>query len=113
MQKSLRIIAAAAICLAAQSAFSQTRIEQPDCGQWVKGGYLTKQQHNGWLTGYLTGINFAHWSMTNEGPLSALSSAEQAFAWMDNYCKANPLSNVLVGGAKLMIELREKAKTRK
>ena len=113
MKTLIRVITAAAICLAAQSSFAQKTFGAPDCGQWVKGGYLTKQQHNGWLMGLLTGINFAHWSMTNEDPLSALSSAEQAFAWMDNFCKANPLSNVLFGAATLMIELSEKAKARK
>ena len=38
-------------------------------------------------------------------PLDSVSSAEQMFVWMDNYCKTNPLGNVTEGAAELFDEI--------
>ena len=38
-------------------------------------------------------------------PLDALSSAEQAFIWMDNYCRVNPLKHIGDGAEDLAVEL--------
>ena len=116
MKTSVRVIAAAAICLAAQSSFSQTAIGQPDCGRWLNDGLSEKAQYKAWLMGYLTGVNMSHFAIRKADLLSALSSAEQVFAWMDNYCKANPLNKIGHGGFDLMMELierSEKPKARK
>ena len=114
MKTLIRIIVAAAICMATQSSLAQVTVfGVPDCGQWLKGSHVTKQQHIAWLLGYLSGINGTVFSLRKEAPLNALSSGEQAMAWMDNYCKANPLSDLYDGGGKLLSELGEKAKARK
>ena len=39
--------------------------------------------------------------------LSKVSSADQIFLWMDNYCRANPLSNADTGAKVLYKELME------
>lgn len=64
--------------------------------------------------GYLTGLNMM-WDArrgTPGNPLNQLGSSKQAFLWMDNYCKANPLNSVADGGMDLILELAEKAKKR-
>ncbi|MDM0117529.1 hypothetical protein QTI66_36050 [Variovorax sp. J22R133] len=43
-------------------------------------------------------------------PLHNLTSADQAYLWMDNYCKANPLKGVADGAADLFIEVQQKKK---
>ena len=43
-------------------------------------------------------------------PLDALNSADQAYLWMDNWCKANPLKKVSEGAVSLFIELMDKKK---
>ena len=45
-------------------------------------------------------------------PLDGLSSAQQAFLWMDNYCRANPLKNVSDGASDLFLELQNKSATK-
>ena len=40
--------------------------------------------------------------------LSKVSSADQIFLWMDNYCRANPLSDADAGAKVLDKELMEK-----
>ena len=79
----------------------------PDCGQWVKAQNAT---HRAWLLGYLSGMN-AVWTKGQSavgGPLDKLSSAQQAFVWMDNYCQKNPLKDVGDGATGLFLELNER-----
>jgi hypothetical protein len=98
----IRVITAAAICLTAQSAFSQTGFGSPDCGQWLAEKTTYRKA---WLTGYLSGLNTAHYAINKRDPLDLLSSMDQAFAWMDNYCRKNPLERVSSGGFELFVEL--------
>jgi hypothetical protein len=55
------------------------------------------------VLGYLSGLNLS--GVETSDPLSAISSAEQIYAWMDNYCRQNPLTGVVDGGNKLFGEL--------
>jgi hypothetical protein len=89
------------------SAQSQTVFGAPDCGGWIKQG---SNPQKGWLLGYMSGLNVIHdvESLKPVDPLSKLNSADQAFLWMDNYCKTNPLKNVSDGGWELFKELRKK-----
>lgn len=73
-----------------------------DCGQWFKN----KEISSTWLLGYLSGINAA--ISKGHDPLEKLNSAEQAFLWMDNYCRNNPLQTVQIGANKLYKELHLK-----
>ena len=104
------MIAAVAICLAAPSSFSQTGFGTPDCGQWLAEKTTYRKA---WLTGYLSGLNSAHYITTDRDPLDMLSSMDQAYAWMDNYCRQNPLEKISVGSFILFVELMRKEKARK
>jgi hypothetical protein len=112
MKKTVRVIAAAAICLAAQSSFAQgtTTFGAADCGQWLAEKTLARRA---WLAGYLSGMNKVHTVLAKGDPLGQLSSMDQAFAWMDNYCRKNPLETISVGGFDLFIELITREDARK
>jgi hypothetical protein len=56
--------------------------------------------------GYISGLNIGDEKARNT--LKNISSADQIFLWMDNYCKANPLKDVSYGAETLMEELRKK-----
>lgn len=77
----------------------------PDCGAWVNPAskYATLG-NRAWLTGFLSGLN---WDEYYKKALNKVSSAEQIFLWMDNYCKTNPLEKVGSGAKILMEELKK------
>lgn len=91
----------------ARAQSTSTLYGVPDCGQWVND---QNPQYKAWLLGYLSGHNtmFNSLSVKNNSmydPLSELSSADQAFVWMDNWCQKNPLKNVRRGADILFLEL--------
>lgn len=78
-----------------------------DCGQWFKKQEVAKA----WLLGYLSGMNgMVADDKLKYDPLGKLNSAEQAFLWMGNYCRQNPLKTVEDGGAQLYLELQKLVK---
>ena len=79
----------------------------PDCGQWIKEIPMYKEQYKGWLLGFVSGLNL-NGRNKNDDPLEKISSAQQIFLWVDNYCKANPLKNLHQAGQLLIIELDQK-----
>ena len=83
----------------------QTIFGAPDCGQWVKDN---NPNLKAWLLGYMSGLNVAHElsGLKPKDPLDKMSSAEQAFLWVDNYCQANPMRTVASAGWKLFQELK-------
>jgi hypothetical protein len=89
-------------CCLAQPALGATVFGTPDCGEWLsgkKGNELDKA----WLIGYLSGISVAN---PKEGdPLGKISSSEQIFVWMNNYCQRNPLKDISDGANRLFSEL--------
>lgn len=90
----------------ASLATGQTAFGNYDCGQWFQ-----QPAAKTWLLGYLTGINVVSTTLANSSkydPLGNLNSAEQAYLWMNNYCKANSLKTILDGGIDLYSELRGK-----
>jgi len=83
----------------------------PNCAEWLKpNGSLKELANKYWLTGYLSGINLGLFLDERRKPVDYYSSAspDQIFLWMDNYCRANPLSNVFEGDANLFSELDKK-----
>ena len=76
-----------------------------DCGQWLNQPTSSRKAC---LVGFLSGQN-ATFNMVKDDrvkdPLERLNSAEQAFVWMDNYCRANPLKRVDEGAQVLFVEL--------
>ncbi len=100
----IRALLVAALFLFSTHASAQTTFGGPDCGEWIKSPTHSKRV---WLAGYLSGLNMQH-SLDEKkptDPLGKLSSAEQAFLWVDNYCKENPLKDVPSAGALLFFEL--------
>lgn len=93
----------------AQQALTQTTLGMPDCGEWTK---LSKDRptDRAWLLGYMSGLNVVHVmdNKSGEQPLRKISSTLQIYAWMDNYCQKNPLSNTAIGGFELHAELNKK-----
>lgn len=75
----------------------------PDCGEWLR---KPNPAHKAWLLGFLSGQSFA-WGMDKKpgDPLGQMQSAQQAYAWMDNFCRANPLERLDIGAGVLFIEL--------
>lgn len=75
-----------------------------DCGQWVNAKDNNKKA---WLMGYVSGLNTEFYeSSGRKDPLNKLNSAEQMFLWVENYCEANPLSDLKSAGYKLLEELK-------
>ena len=83
----------------------QTVYVAADCGQWLKD---RNDFNKAALMGYLSGMNVM-WAFYNKGrdPLQKVKSAQQAYVWMDNYCKSNPLSTIQVGANRLFDELSD------
>lgn len=89
--------------LLSAQAQTVTTFGVPDCGQWLKQNSAVRKA---WLMGFLTGQSAAWDRFGQKGdPLGKLNSAEQAYVWMDNYCKTNPLNSVAEGGYELFSEL--------
>jgi hypothetical protein len=73
------------------------------CGDWVaerEKKSIGTFGNESWLVGYLSGIA----TVTNTSFFKGTDNAS-LFLWMDNYCKANPLSDISDGGSKLYLEL--------
>jgi hypothetical protein len=103
----IAVITAAAIYLAAQLySGGVTVYGSSNCGQWISG---KTEWRRAWLLGFLSGLSSAEVRRGN--PLSALSSAEEAYAWIDKYCSEKPLGEVSEGAVELFEELAVKAKT--
>ena len=112
MKTSIRVITAVAICLAAQSSFAQqTMFGRPDCGEWLNDSPSEQGMNKAWLLGFLSGLSASQ--VIRGDPLNALSSAAQAYVWMDNFCRKNPLDTVAYGAYALFFELADRSKTRK
>lgn len=113
--KKITVLAVLACC--SQIATAQHNawgLGQMDCGQWIADGRNTDKA---WLLGHLSGLNLSAVMAAHNrkgappsiDPLSTLGSAKQAFLWMDNWCRANPLKRVGEGSLTLYLELTEKA----
>jgi hypothetical protein len=87
----------------------------PDCKEWMTpADPSTVRSRQGWLLGFLTGLNAAYSEVVPKGdPLTQLQSAEQAFRYLDNYCKAHPMEDATDGASALFSDLRARADARK
>jgi hypothetical protein len=81
------------------NGYTQTGFGVPDCGLWINGN---RQPDKAWLLGFLSGLNT---DITNKDFLRKLNSAEQAYLFVDNYCRKNPLKKVSDAGVALFSEL--------
>lgn len=89
----------------AKPAFAQVWLEGSiDCGDWISARTATEA---GYLEHYLlglingmaisSGIEFWHAG-------GVIVSREQAFLWIDRYCRDSPLSNPIAGAMALIEE---------
>jgi hypothetical protein len=83
---------------------SFTTFGTPDCGQWIKEN---SARDKSWLLGYLSGINSEPLNQKHDA-LNELNSAQQAYLFVDNYCRNNPLHKVSEAAFNLYIELMKK-----
>ena len=65
------------------------------CGTWVanRGGHSSSGAgiYESWVVGFLSGIGFVN--DHGADPLNGVD-AEAVWAWVDNYCGANPLDTI-------------------
>ena len=78
-----------------------------DCGQWLNR-QRGRAHSETWVLGYLSGLNVAHdqAGFGPRDPLDFLNSPDQAFAWLDNFCQANPLRKLDGAANELFKELK-------
>ncbi len=101
MKKFALLLATSLICSCAQAQLVQT-FGGVDCGVWIQD---KKPSDRAWLLGFMTGLN-----MDSSGnPLGKITSAQQIYLWMDNYCMKSPLSNPIQGGRELLEELKKRS----
>lgn len=78
------------------------------CGSWVEyrrqPGSQDEQVMKLWLWGYVSGYALA----SPKGEQLDLPSGSTISAWMDKYCRDEPLSTIVTGGAALVKELSGK-----
>ena len=74
------------------------------CGMWVEhreaDGYGELIQSS-WVNGYLTGRQDGSFGLTDQ----QTSDAAARSVWLDNYCQANPLDDLLAAARGLWHEL--------
>ena len=112
----LSLAAAAALSLSFASA-GATQVQKvrvygvapiPLRGTWTtarKAG--SAAQLEAWALGFVSGYNF--YSPESAGDIAPTTDARALLAWIDGYCQANPLDNVLHGATKLVRELKRRA----
>ena len=78
------------------------------CWAWTRGREAkaaTEGLYTQWVAGFVSGLN---WDTTDPDILTELDF-DGLMAWVDNYCKANPLAKVTTGAVMLVQELRARA----
>ena len=111
MQIKQKLILCVFACSLVQPVFGATAIGARDCGEWTnrKKDKFAALSAQGWLGGYMCGLNAMHeYSGNKDNPLSKITSTDQIYLWMDNFCLKNPLANIADGGDALFIELMKK-----
>ena len=86
----------------AASAQTSATFDKSDCGQWVNQNSESRKE---WLLAFLSGMNTTWRYVRGDNPLAKLNSAEQAIAWVDNYCRKYPRGSVADGAAYLFFDL--------
>ena len=95
-------------CCLAQPALGAQVFGVNNCGDWIR---TSKERpfDRGWLIGYMSGLSFMYEAFgKKDDPLSKVSSGNQIYVWMDNYCQKNPLKDVANGAETLFLELQQK-----
>lgn len=109
------------ICLTLLSSSGLVRAEMMvlgyggvSCGGWTKAHHPKSVEglaQDNWVLGYVTGFNA--YSGIRESNISAGTDNEALIAWIDNYCRSNPLDSIYIASVKLIHELKKKASSPK
>jgi hypothetical protein len=78
------------------------------CWAWTRSHEAkaaTQGLYTQWVAGFVSGLN---WN-TDDPDILTEMDFDGLMAWVDNYCKANPLAKVTTGAAMLVQELRARA----
>jgi hypothetical protein len=106
--RTLFIVLVAGLVSISTPTFAQgTRLGVATCGEWIQERArqsILSTAYEFWLLGYLSGVSVA--LGVRFLPSTNAASIE---AWMDNYCRANPLDSVGEGADKLAKELIKRA----
>ncbi len=97
--------AALFLCLLCQTASAEWVRAEPDCAMWMTPDTAARELENkAWLIGFLSGANMAFSLDADRKPFNYFEGLTngQIYLWMDNYCRANPLSSTLYGVGELM-----------
>nr|WP_181377810.1 hypothetical protein [Polaromonas sp. W9N]AWD72382.1 hypothetical protein pW9NP1_p003 [Polaromonas sp. W9N] len=72
------------------------------CGQWIsdKGTEQLTVPNRTWALGFLSGMAFSSGKDVVRG-----TDNETIFLWIDNYCRANPLQDIIGAVENLFTEL--------
>ena len=99
------------LCLLCQSVSAEWVRGDPDCAMWLKPETNARELENrAWLIGFLSGTNMAFSLDADRKPFNYFGgiTTDQIYLWMDNYCRANPLSSAVYGVGELMLERNNK-----
>ena len=74
------------------------------CGKWIKTSKRTAEHQvlQSWILGFLSGVNFQNL----DGDFLQGRDADGLTAWIDNYCRRNPLSATTQAAFELIKELQ-------
>ena len=99
------------LCLLCLSASAEWVRGDPDCAMWTKPESNARELENkAWLIGFLSGANMAFSLDADRKPFNYFGgiTTGQIYLWMDDYCRANPLSSAVYGVGELMLERNNK-----
>lgn len=86
----------------------------PNCGDWLESrksdSSLSSFGNNAVLVGMLNGINMTYYFLMNKQQEKQMfgegkPNNQQLFAWMDKFCRENPLKSVADGAFTLFSEV--------
>lgn len=105
--KKLLTVLSVFLVISANVAFAAvTEFGNPECKEWVD---TNNPGNKVWLLGYLSGLNLAYANAKND-PLDHMENVEEAFIWMDSYCRNNPKKTVGEAAQVFYAELKRKGK---
>lgn len=107
MKFALAFAVASALASGQAIAGPVTTVGGTDCGKWTLDTTVTRKA---WLLGFISGMNSLHVEegLSPPNPLGDYS-AEQLFAWMNNYCAKHPLNTVRQGAVELFGEMKTRS----
>jgi hypothetical protein len=81
----------------------------PSCGRWTNTpkGSPEREVFRKWVFGFLSGVNWAN--EDSKADFLRGTDAEGLIAWVDNYCRRNPLHDIVRTMQELVMELERQA----